>query len=202
MRALLMATVAVGLLTTPAFAHCDSIDGPVAGAALEALETANVNLALPYAPATAEKEIRDAYQMALEARTGGGTAGDVADRWFMETVVRLHRDGEGAPYTGLKPAGLDYGPVIPAAEAALESGSAGEVITILSGAVKVEVEDRFKTARRVLENTSSEPPRTADAVAMARERVNAEFGFIGYAEGVHAALATKGHSEGRADHGQ
>ena len=40
----------------------------------------------------------------------------------METVIRLHRAGEGAAYTGLKTAGADYGPAIPAAEYAVETG--------------------------------------------------------------------------------
>lgn len=201
MRRLIMATAAVSLFASPAFAHCDSIDGPVAGAALEALETGDVSLALPYAPASAEEEIRATYQMALDARADGASAGEVADRWFMETVVRLHREGEGAAYTGLKAAGIDYGPVIPAAEAALESGSPEEVIAILSGAIEAQVQNRFETAWQVLESTSGEAPEAADAVAEARERVNAEFAFIGYAEGIHAALATEWHSEGESGRG-
>ena len=199
MRRLTMATAVAVLFASPAFAHCDGIDGPVAGAALKALETGNVNLALPYAPAAAEAEIKDAHEMALEARNEGALASKVADLWFMETVVRLHREGEGASYTGLKPAGIDYGPVIPAAEAALDSGNSAEVVALLSGAVEAQMKDRLEAARHVLESTSSASPETADAVAEARERVNAEFAFILYAEGVHAALEAEGHGE--ADHG-
>jgi hypothetical protein len=91
MRKLMMATAIAGLVAGPAFAHCDSVDGPVAGAALEALESGNVNLALPYAPASVEDEIRTAHRKAIEAREEGAAASVVADRWFMETVVRLHR---------------------------------------------------------------------------------------------------------------
>lgn len=194
MRRLLMATVMAGLLAGPAFAHCDSVDGPVAGAALEALATGNVNLALPYAPASAEDEIKAAHQMAREARAEGKSAGQVAERWFMETVVRLHREGEGASYTGLKPAGTDHGAVIPAAEKALETGDPTQVKTLLSGAVERLLQDRFTAAQKVLESTRSTPPETADDVAEARERVNAEFAFIEYAEGIHAALKAEGHA--------
>jgi hypothetical protein len=56
----------------------------------------------------------------------------VARRWFFETVVRLHRAGEGAPYTGLKPAGLDVGPVILLAEKAAESGDSEAVYQLLA----------------------------------------------------------------------
>lgn len=194
MRRLVMATVIAGFLASPAFAHCDSVDGPVAGAAIEALETGNVNLALPYAPASAEDEIKAAHQMALTARADGKAAAKVADRWFMETVVRLHREGEGATFTGLKPAGINYGPVIPAAEKALETGDPTQVKTLLSGAVERLLEERFKDAQKVLESTRKTPPQTAVEVAEARERVNAEFAFIEYAEGIHAALKAEGHA--------
>lgn len=45
-----IAAAAVSLLavawTAPAFAHCDTLDGPVVSAARKALETGNVNHAL------------------------------------------------------------------------------------------------------------------------------------------------------------
>src|SRR3989304_729499 len=85
--------------------HCDAKDGPVVQGALLALDTEDVNEALRFAPGKA-----------LEARKAGPAAKEVADLYFAETVVRLHRAGEGAPYTGLKPAGLEVGPVIPVAE--------------------------------------------------------------------------------------
>ncbi len=100
--------------------HCDSLDGPVVSAARLALETDEVDLILPYVDADGEHELRDAFDRARKVRTLGGEARDVADRWFFETAVRVHRaGGEGAPFTGLKPAGgLDVGPVIPTAERA------------------------------------------------------------------------------------
>ena len=114
---------AILLLGAPtAQAHCDTVDGPVAMAVSKALETGNVNLVLPYAPASAEKELREAFAQARQVRTLGPDARALADRSFLETAIRLHRAGEGAPYTGLKPAGHDFGPVIPAAEHAVETG--------------------------------------------------------------------------------
>ena len=101
--------------TVPANAHCDGVDGPVATAAQRALDTGNVNLALPYAPAEAEAEIIARFEEARRVRTRSRDARALADRAFLETVVRLHRLGEGASYNGLQPAGVDYGPVIPAA---------------------------------------------------------------------------------------
>lgn len=106
--------------------HCDSLDGPVVTAARRALTLGEVDLILPFVHAEGEPEIRDAFDLALKARALGGEAQEVADRWFFETAVRVHRAGEGAPFTGLKPAGLDVGVVIPAAERALATGSASE----------------------------------------------------------------------------
>ena len=68
---------------------------------------------MPWAPEEAEVEIKEAFRKTIAARKLGNEAKNVADMWFFGTVVRLHRAGEGAPYTGLKPAGLDEGPIVP-----------------------------------------------------------------------------------------
>ncbi len=99
--------------------HCDSMDGPVVAAARRALEKEDVNLILPYVKDSASADVRAAFEKALRARRSDPAAREVADLCFFETAVRLHRAGEGAPYTGLKPAGLDVGPVIPVAEKAM-----------------------------------------------------------------------------------
>ena len=114
-KALLVSVLAGGLLfgAQNASAHCDALDGPVATAALEALEAQNVNLVLPYAPASAEAELSAAFEQAVAARASGPAAKAVADRYFFETLIRVHRASEGEGFTGLKPAGLDHGPVIP-----------------------------------------------------------------------------------------
>ena len=93
--------------------HCDSLDGPVVAAARQALDAGDVHLILPFVHLEGAEEVRDAFDKTMKARAMGAEARDVADRWFFETAVRVHRAGEGAPFTGLKPAGLDVGPVIP-----------------------------------------------------------------------------------------
>lgn len=96
--------------------HCDTMDGPVVTAARKALDANDVTLALAYVPESGEAEVRAAFDKVQKARKAGPEAREVADLYFFETVVRVHRAGEGAAYTGLKPAGLDEGPVIPIAE--------------------------------------------------------------------------------------
>ncbi|WP_237216275.1 DUF6448 family protein [Falsiroseomonas oryziterrae] len=198
-RKLLLGSILAGalVLSLPAAAHCDGEDGPVAGAALRALEAGNVALALPYAPAAAEVEITRAFEQARAVRALGAEARALADRHFMETVVRLHRAGENAPYTGLQPKGTDYGPAIPAAERALETGQAEALVELLTREVRHQVEERLERARAV---PGSAEPRSAAEVQAARERVSAAFAFIGYVEGIHAALAGGVHQAATTAH--
>jgi hypothetical protein len=187
--------MAAGLFySAPALAHCDAADGPVATTAARALNTGNVNLILAYVPASAEEELTAAFAQARDARDDGSEAKALADRYFMETSVRLHRAGEGAPYTGLRPAGTDFGPAIPAAEEALERGQPEALVQLLAAEVEKGIRERFEQAHAL--SSASEEPQTADDVPAARERVSAELGFIGYVEAIY--LATKGgaHAEG------
>lgn len=191
----LFGTLAAGITLVPlgAEAHCDSIDGPVAAAAVKALEAGNVNLVLAYAPATAEPEISAAFEQAKAVRAKGADAQSLADRYFMETAVRLHRLGEGACYEGLKPAGTDYGPAIPAADKAIESGSLSGVAAVLDDAVRHGLSERFAHVLEV-KNLPAAPADHAD-VAAARERVKAELGFVTYVQGIYAATLGTAHAE-------
>jgi hypothetical protein len=172
--------------TAPASAHCDGLDGPVAAAARQALETGNVNLALPYAPASAEAEITAKFAEARRVRKLGADARSLADMAFIETVVRLHRIGEGASYTGVRPAGIEYGPMIPAAERALQTGSISEVRTLLISDIDQRLSERLAHFQE-LRNVSTEP-KQYDQVLAARLRISAELGFITYAEGLRQSI--------------
>jgi hypothetical protein len=162
----------------------------VAQAAQRALEDGNVNTVLAYAPVTAEAEIQRAFDRSRKVRELGGDAQRLADQAFMETVIRLHRAGEGAAYTGLKPAGQDYGPVIPAADKALETGDLAELETILTEQLRQALRERFAHVREL--QTAILEPKTAAGVPHARERVSAELGFITFAEALRQATLGKG----------
>lgn len=193
-KSLLAATAAFGFLlsATAAQAHCDTVDGPVASAAQQALDAGNVNLALPYAPAAAEAELKQAFAQSRKVRTLGPEAKALADRAFTEALVRLHREGEGAPYTGLKPAGQDFGPAIPAAERALETGALQPVRTVLAEDLEHALHARFDHARAAQAHTIA--PRAPGEVPAARARVSAELGFVTYVEGLREAIGGKaGH---------
>lgn len=169
-----------------AMAHCDSADGPVAEAVTKALETGNINLVLPYAPASAEAELKESFAQSRNVRALGGEARTLADRAFLETAVRLHRAGEGAEYTGIKPAGTDYGPMIPAAERALETGDLKPVQALLGEDIEHAFGDKLAHVRALQQ--ASKEPSTEAGVAAARERISAELEFITFAESLRQAV--------------
>lgn len=174
--------------------HCDSLDGPVVTVAREALEREDVALVLPYVPADAEDEVSSAYDRTIKARLQGEEAREVADLWFCETVVRLHRAGEGAPYTGLKPAGLDVGPVIPVAEQAIADEDPEALIELLNGIV------RDQTTRRFHELLDRKRTAARD-VATARPYVTAVLGLQVWAHQLAAAAEADPHGDGHEHHG-
>lgn len=151
--------------------HCDSMDGPVVRAAIKALETQNVNLILPYVPKDGENEVINAYNKVTKLRNQSGEAKYIADQYFFETVVRIHRAGEGASFTGLKPTGLDHGPVVPVAEEAIETANVEKLIKLLSDALKSEIEKKFAKVVELKKQENS-------SVDKAREYVSNMLGFI------------------------
>jgi hypothetical protein len=136
----------LGMLALFGVGHCDTLDGPLIKLARKALETGNVNQVLPWVPAEGEAEVRRAFEHAQAVRKLDKTARELADRFFFETLVRVHRASEGAPYTGLKPAGLDLGPAVPSADQALEDGSIDAVVKLLTEAIKRGVHERYHAA--------------------------------------------------------
>lgn len=168
--------------------HCDSLDGPVVAAARQALEAANVNLVLPFVHADGEAEVRTMFDTVMPVRDLAPGAREVADRLFFETVVRIHRAGEGAPYTGLKPAGLSVGPVIPLAERAVETGSADEVQSFLTAMLRDELTRRLE----LVYTLKATKDRSTDD---ARQYVEAMLGFEVYSDHVFRSLDAAGHND-------
>jgi hypothetical protein len=146
-----------------------------------------VDLVLPYVGVVAEGEVRQAFDLALKVRALGPEAREVADRWLFETIVRVHRAGEGAAFTGLKPAGLDVGPVIPAAERALESGSPQPLRDVLGGIVRDQVEHRHAHAMELKR-------RATQGVSGAREYVDAMLGLQVWAHNVYRQALADPHA--------
>lgn len=168
--------------------HCDSLDGPVVTAARQALEANDVTIVLPYVHAEGEQEVRSAFDRAIPVRALGAEARETADRLFFETVVRIHRAGEGAPYTGLKPAGLSVGPVIPLAERAIEEGSVDHLAQFLCGALREELEHRLHVIHELAD-------RKDRSVEDARRYVEAMLGIEVYSHHLYEAMRSTEHHE-------
>lgn len=169
--------------------HCDSMDGPVVTAARHALEAADVDLVLPFVHADGEAEVRAMFDTVRAVRELTPGAREVADRLFFETVVRIHRAGEGAPFAGLKPAGLSVGPVIPLAERAVETGSPVEVGDELVSVLRDALRSR-------LERVTALKADRSRSVSHAREYVDAMLDFEIYCHRLFGVIggAGEGHT--------
>lgn len=163
-------------------AHCDGLDGPVVNAARQALEAENVNYVLIWVLPQYEDRIREAFESTLHVRQEGPEAKALADRYFFETLVRLHREGEGAPYTGLKRAGRDLGPAIPAADRALETGSIEELEALLVETLQKGLIQHFEAAK-------TQQDFSPENVTAGRTFVERYVRFIHYVEMAYEALA-------------
>ena len=174
------------LASGAAFAHCDGLDGPVVKAARQALDGGNVNGVLIWVQKTDEAEIKAAFQKALGIRKLSPAAKEMADNYFFETLVRVHRQAEGAPYTGLKPAGRDLGPAIPAGDKALEAGSVEPLVKLLTEAVQKGLREQFKVAM-------SKKNFNKDNVEAGRQYVGAYVEYIHYVERIYDATKDPAH---------
>jgi hypothetical protein len=192
-------TLAAALLAPhTTWAHCDSLDGPVVMAARRALAESDVNHVLVWVQKNDEAEIKHAFEKTLAVRKLSAEAKDLADMYFFETLVRIHRAGEGAPFTGLKPAGRDLGLAIPAGDRALQTGNVEPVARLLSEKMNHRLHEQFKAAlkRKTYQKTD---------ILAGRAFVKAYVEFIHYVEAVYnvAAVAVHGHfpeSNGPAAH--
>ncbi|HEY5951999.1 MAG TPA: DUF6448 family protein [Kofleriaceae bacterium] len=192
---LLCSFLLLGSSPTPAYAHCDTYDGPVVKAGQQALATGDLDFALIWIKPEAENELRAAFKQAQAVRTLSGDARELADRFFLETLVRLHRAGEGIGFTGIKPKGTDLGVAIPAADAALATGSLRALTKLMTDATNSGLQKRFDRVRAARKFKPHD-------VAHGREYVEAYVTFTHYVEGLYerAATAPTNHAEHGAEH--
>lgn len=168
--------------TAPALAHCDTLDGPVVAAARKALDTGNVNLVLVWVQKSDDAEIRSAFQRTRNVRKAEGETRELADLYFFETLVRVHRAGEGAAYTGLKPAGTVEPPVA-AADKAIETGK-------LQGLAKLIFDRTEKGLHGHFDQVMARKKYNPNDVEAGRAYSSAYVEFTHYAERLYNAAET------------
>ncbi len=174
------------LSVPPARAHCDTLDGPVVADARAALAKGDVTPVLKWVGPKDEAEIRAAFRRAAAVRAGGAEARELADRYFFETLVRVHRASEGAPYTGLKPAGQPVEAGIRAADEALAKGSGEALVREATEVVAAGIHKRYSHAAEARKHAEHN-------VAAGREYVAAYVDLMHYVEGIHQAAVGPAH---------
>lgn len=179
---ILFALGTILLIPSSAMAHCDGMDGPVVKAAEKALSGGDVNLVLVWVQKGDEKEIRQAFERTLGVRKLSTEAKELADMYFFETLVRIHRAGEGAPYTGLKRAGRDLGPAIPLADQVLTTGKLDPLQKLITDETRHGLTKRFDHVMKARNYSRAD-------VEAGREYVRAYVTFIHYVERAYEAAS-------------
>lgn len=178
----------------PVFGHCDSLKGPVIVTAQQALDKGDVTAVLKWVRPEDEPEIRAAFAQTLQVRSQSEAAKALADRWFFETLVRVHRAGEGAPFTGLKGPGFQVEEGIELADQAIASGSLEAAEKALLATITSGLRERFAEVKKAREHADHN-------VEAGRHYVHAYVEFIHYAERLHAAATTPaGHAAAGEEH--
>jgi hypothetical protein len=180
-----MAIALALLLPGIAWSHCDALDGPLITEARAALEANDVTPLLKWVRAEDEAEIREAFVRAIAVRKLGDDAKKVADTYFFETLVRVHRAGEGAPYSGLKPAGM-IDPAFVKADRMLEGGSVDELAEAISAHAAEGLRERYARAAEARKHAN-------DSVEAGRKYVAAYVEYIHYVEGISNLIHGAAH---------
>ena len=169
-----VSTLLLVSLAGPVWAHCDSMDGPVVADAQRALSQKSIDPVLKWVDEEDADAVRQAFEMTLEVRDESEATKTIADRYFFETLVRLHRASEGEGFTGLKPAGsVESG--IAAADQALATGEIEPLADELAQAVRGALMDRFQAAHTAKQTAE-------DSVEDGREFVEAYVQFTHFVE--------------------
>ena len=167
-----------------AFAHCDSYDGPVIQDALKALESGDVQPVLKWIEKDYEKEIVALFDKTTALKDQDVEIYEIVEKHFLETLVRVHREGEGAPFTGLKPAGTTSKIVIWSDEA-LAQGDVNELADKIAAHLVNEIQSKFERAVKT--------GKTKDlSVEDGRAFVEAYVDYTHYVEGIHSMIAGEG----------
>lgn len=166
------------------FAHCDTEDGPVISAAKKALKTENVDHVLKWIPKEHEAELTDVFEKVLNIRKTSPQVAEMADKYFFETLVRIHRNGEGEPYTGIKPAGTEIDSIVDFADQSIETGSVDDLVDELSIDLEHGIRVRF---HHVIDKARHKE----DSVEAGREFVEAYISFVHFVEVIHNIISAK-----------
>ena len=168
-------------ISTTAFAHCDGMDGPVITEAKSALQAHDVTPLLKWVPENREDTVRKAFDEAISKQGGSQAAQEKADQQLFTTLVRVHREAEGAPFTGVKPAG-HIPVVVQEADAALNAGNADSLVAKVTANVEHALREKFAKAEQSKQQVNQ-------SVKQGRGYVNDYVHYIHFVEEVNGMAA-------------
>lgn len=160
-----------------AFAHCDSYDGPVIKDAYKALETNNVGLVFKWISKEQEAQVTDLFNATVKLKGGNKEVYALVEQHFLETLVRLHRETEGAPYTGLKAAGTTK-PIIAMSDASIVDHNPQKLLAALNGHINAVIKEKYDRLEKLYSEKDSSPES-------GREYVDAYVDYTHTIEGLH-----------------
>ena len=185
-RLIVSAAVILILVAIPAYPHCDRADGPVVAEGRAALQSGVIDGAIKWVGAAQEQELKEAFALAASVRGGDAKARELADKYFLETLVRLHRATEGEPYDGIKWEAEPLPPAMIHADKALAEGKLGDLGTHLGSAVTRNVTEKFNKAREAKAHAS-------ESAEAGRHYTAAYVDYIKYVETLESAMHAKAH---------
>jgi hypothetical protein len=157
-------------------AHCDTMDGPLVKDARKALGQNNVNYVLKWVQPENENELKEAFHLTMKVRKLNSDAKALADQYFFETLVRIHRSGEGVPFTGVKPSGTPIDEKILAADRSIEIGNLTPLKGMVPEQMMPELEKRFTRVMSLRHYDEND-------VVAGRKYIASYVQFFKYAEG-------------------
>lgn len=173
---LLTAFLSFGIFAVNANAHCDTLDGPTVIDGQKAMINNNINYALKWVEPSSEKELIEAFNLSMKVKDLSPESKQIAEKYFYGELVRIHREAEGAPYTGVKAAGTVTDKKVLAADKSIETGD----LTPLKALIE---KDKHKELQKRFDKAISLKRFNINDVKAGREYVHAYVSFFKFAEG-------------------
>lgn len=173
------------IFNLPAYAHCDSYDGPVIQDAYKSLEKEDVSYVMKWIETKHEVEITNLFNKTVSLKHEDETIYNIVKKHFLETLVRFHRETEGAPFTGLKPAGTTA-KIVQMADNSIADQEVSTLLNNLNSHIEAVINEKYEKVlalSRVKDNS----------VAEGRAYVAAYVDYTHTLEALEAVMAHGGH---------
>lgn len=164
------------MMPLTASAHCDTMEGPTVADGIKAMESNNVNYVLKWVQPEYEKEITQIFNQSMKVKDLSPEAKELSEQYFFGNLVRIHRAGEGAPFTGLKPTGTPIDERVQAADKSIELGNLSPLENMIDKDKIPELKERF-------ENVMALKNFDVNDVDAGRKYIEAYVKFFKFAEG-------------------